>query len=234
VTSAGQQNATPFGVAFCSSRAISRRRSQNTQNASRKGPLPAGALACSIRLAYQAADASHPKRAERARRRARTFRRIDYSFCQARAADTPIGRALPEESTGRTESIQRTGRNSCGVSVQRSARQQRGHSSGDCGRLRGAGCALVCRMSSIAVLQWMYPGTAAFKWLFSYGKSYLLRNRKEHVNCGSARVIRSQAQEFPVRTWTLRQAKEVQRQVPSAAELGNAMHQTAHCQEVNA
>jgi hypothetical protein len=34
----------------------------------RKLDLPATALVCSIRLAYQAADASHPYRAERARR----------------------------------------------------------------------------------------------------------------------------------------------------------------------
>jgi hypothetical protein len=38
--------------------------------------LPAVALHCSIGAAYQAADASHPRRVERARRRARKFRRI--------------------------------------------------------------------------------------------------------------------------------------------------------------
>jgi hypothetical protein len=40
-----------------------------------KDNLPAGALRCSIRVAYQAADASHPMRVEQARRRARKFRR---------------------------------------------------------------------------------------------------------------------------------------------------------------
>ena len=137
VTSAGHQNATPLGVAFRVSGPILGKGIQESPQASRAVPLPAGALGCSIGLAYQAADASHPNRAERARRRARKFRRIDYFFIR-HTAETPIGRALPEENAGRAESIQRTGGSSCGVSVQRSARQQWGRSSGDRGRLSGA------------------------------------------------------------------------------------------------
>jgi hypothetical protein len=37
--------------------------------------LPAGVVGCSIRFAYQAADAGHPEGAEQARRRARKLRR---------------------------------------------------------------------------------------------------------------------------------------------------------------
>jgi hypothetical protein len=80
VTSAGKRNATPFGVAFRASGPILGCGSKTAREAWRKRHLPAGTLLCSIRLAYQAADASHPRRAERARRRARKFRRTVESF----------------------------------------------------------------------------------------------------------------------------------------------------------
>jgi hypothetical protein len=57
--------------------------------------LPAAPVHCSIRLAYQAADASHPRRVEQARRRARKFRRIRSILYTLHATKAPIGRALP-------------------------------------------------------------------------------------------------------------------------------------------
>jgi hypothetical protein len=124
--------------------------------------LPAGTLVCSIRHAYQSADASHPKEQFQGNRdvaegwqggfflvekplefiglllvnpeiavsgRARSPPSKEVSphrlfIYQAPAAETPIGRALPEESTCRTESIQRLGRNSCGAPVRETAKQQ--------------------------------------------------------------------------------------------------------------
>jgi hypothetical protein len=71
VTSAGQRNATLLEWRFVYLVGSCRVK----QQLGWKLDLPATALACSIRLAYQAADASHPNRAERARRRARMFRR---------------------------------------------------------------------------------------------------------------------------------------------------------------
>jgi hypothetical protein len=78
VTSAGQRNATPLGVALVAYGAGLRR-----------SDLQARPLGCSIRLAYQAADASHPRaifemleRAERARRGARKLRRTGFIFHQ--------------------------------------------------------------------------------------------------------------------------------------------------------
>ena len=137
VTSAGQRNATPVGVAFRSFGAeLFCRSNGNAGAVTGNRHLPAGTLLCSIRLAYQAADASHPKRAERARRRARKLRRNVYSLIQEHAAETPIGRALPEESTCRSESLQKPLGNGNGDSASSEAKQQWGHSSGDRGRLR--------------------------------------------------------------------------------------------------
>jgi len=102
--------------------------------------LPAVPVHCSIRLAYQAADASHPRRVEQARRRARKFRRIRSILNRQQAAEAPIGRALPGESISRsisnlarssTESPTTTGRQRDGtcvkvpeISVCRAARLQ--------------------------------------------------------------------------------------------------------------
>jgi hypothetical protein len=138
VTSAGHRNATPLGVAFRASAhllGLQPDKIRMFRSCIRtKLNLPVFTLGCSIRLAYQAADASHPNRAERARRRARKFRRIVDSFINRGAAETPIGRALPEESTGHTESMHRAAGNSHQVSVQRQARQKQANSSKDCGR----------------------------------------------------------------------------------------------------
>jgi hypothetical protein len=64
VTSAGQRNATPIGVAFlCVFRSnLGSKRLGSAEMCRRpKVHLPAGVDGCSIRFAYQAADASHPK-----------------------------------------------------------------------------------------------------------------------------------------------------------------------------
>jgi hypothetical protein len=54
-----------------------------------KAHLPSAALRCSINLAYQAADVSHPDRVEPARRIARNF--AEYSFLiRLYAAKAPI------------------------------------------------------------------------------------------------------------------------------------------------
>ena len=60
--------------------------------------LPAAPLRCSIRVAYQAADALLPGRAEQARRQAKqNFAGRSYP-CQIRAAKARIGRASPEKA----------------------------------------------------------------------------------------------------------------------------------------
>lgn len=67
--------------------------------------LPAAKLRCSIRLAYQAADASHPKRGELARREQGTLAARFIFTIGLQAVEVPIGRASPEEGTGRTLTI---------------------------------------------------------------------------------------------------------------------------------
>ncbi len=67
-----------------------------------KVDLPAGVAGCTIRFAYQAADAGHPRGAEQARRRARKLRRQVQTLLGCRRRKLPIGSALSEESADLT------------------------------------------------------------------------------------------------------------------------------------
>jgi hypothetical protein len=78
--------------------------------------LPAAPPRCTIRLAYRAADAGHPNRVEQARRTQGKSAGRAASLRQP-VADVPIGRALPEETTGRTLSIPAAEPGSCRVTV---------------------------------------------------------------------------------------------------------------------
>jgi hypothetical protein len=93
-------------------------------------PFPDEKAACAYRPLLTATVKSLA-RAERAHRPARKFRRIASFFRSRCAAGVPIGKALHEESTGQTESIQRTGGSSQGVPEQRLGKAELGHSSGD-------------------------------------------------------------------------------------------------------
>jgi hypothetical protein len=86
VTSAGQRNATLRSGVSCVRGHRLRKWQSSASGLHPKeyryhpiGDLPAGVVGCSIRLAYQAADVSHPNRAERARHRARKFRQTVHS-----------------------------------------------------------------------------------------------------------------------------------------------------------
>ena len=96
VTSAGQRNAAPIGVAFSASGAewgLCLPRWSPIPGLARAGRrklhLPAGLLRCNIGLAYQAADAGHPKRAEQARRRTRKFLRAVYFIAGCKRRELP-------------------------------------------------------------------------------------------------------------------------------------------------
>jgi hypothetical protein len=75
----------------------------------RKVHLPDARLRCTIGLAYQAADARHPKWGELARRKARNLRRAVHFIAVCRRRKLPIGSVLPEKGTGRTVTILTTG-----------------------------------------------------------------------------------------------------------------------------
>jgi hypothetical protein len=61
------------GVASCAFRAGSGSRNETPREMCHSVHLPAGLDGCSIRFAYQAADAGHPKGAEQARREQGNF-----------------------------------------------------------------------------------------------------------------------------------------------------------------
>ena len=56
--------------------------------------LPAGVVGCSIRFAYQAADAGHPKGAEQARREQGNFADSFKTLHRLQAANAPVGKSI--------------------------------------------------------------------------------------------------------------------------------------------
>jgi hypothetical protein len=202
VTSAGQRNATPMGVAFCVSCSPVQRKS-SIEFPDRWHPKPTcqpTALGCSIRLAYQAADASHPgNRAERARRRARKFRRTGFISSSKATRGGNSHRKGITRGKHRPHRIDSANRTRRGTPERFHPRGRQGSSGailpGMVAELKAKLLTALCRMSS--------------------------------------RVSRSQAREFLFRGTGGRQRKFSSR--PEARlKLQNAMHQTAHCQEVHA
>jgi hypothetical protein len=91
VTSAGQQNATPRGVAFVRCGKFPGGEVEILSAMYLKVDLPAEVVGCSIRFAYQAADAGHPNWGRASSPPGKETSPTGFIFIRLHAAKAPVG-----------------------------------------------------------------------------------------------------------------------------------------------